>query len=83
MGILLLLIILTLGVLGGGGEQALHSDVTFQFISANGKGPSCGGNLSILSTAGSCVMKFMLSGQGNKVIATLNTHCEFRTVAFV
>lgn len=31
--------------MGGGGEQELHSDMTFHFISANGKGPSYGGNL--------------------------------------
>lgn len=33
------------GYVGGGGEQESHSDVTFQFISANEKGPSCGRNL--------------------------------------
>lgn len=33
------------GYMGGGGEQELHSDMTFQFISANEKGPSCGGSL--------------------------------------
>lgn len=48
MGIPLFLIVFTLGVLRvGGGKQELHSDMTFQFISANEKGPSCGGNLCV------------------------------------
>lgn len=34
---------------GGRGEQASHSDMTFQFISANEKGPSCGRNLCLFS----------------------------------
>lgn len=56
-----------------GGEQEFHSDITFQFISANEKGPSLNGGIcvSILSAAGSCVMKLTLSGQGNKVIVYL------------
>lgn len=33
--------------MGGGGAQELHSDMTFQFISTNEKGPSCGGNLCV------------------------------------
>lgn len=68
----MILIIFTVGVTGGGGEQELHSDVTFQFISANETGPPVGGeSVLILSAAGSCVMTFILSGQGNKVIAYL------------
>lgn len=35
------------GYVGGGGAQELHSDMTFQFISTNEKGPSCGGNLCV------------------------------------
>lgn len=84
MRILLILIIFISGLQdgaagGGGGKQELHSDmtfpfisdITFQFISANENSPSCGGNLSVLSAAGSCIMKFMLSGQGNKITANL------------
>lgn len=37
--------------MGGGGEQELHSDMTFQFISANEKCSSYGGNLCVSSVS--------------------------------
>lgn len=55
--------------MGQRGVQELHTHMTFQFISAKGKGLHMWGTLSIPSTAGSSVMKSMLSGQGNKIIA--------------
>lgn len=49
--------------------------MTFQFISANEKGPFVGEIVgSVLSATGSCIINFMLSGQGNKKLHTFKTY---------
>lgn len=74
MGILLIQIIVTLGVIKWVGVGSRNCTQTWHFSSSllmKSVLPMGEIYVSVLSAAGSCIMKFMLSGQENKIIAYL------------